>query len=109
MNNEEKIRELYLNPEFGLSSANKLYQKLKNIGIIRKQIKEFLSKQESAQISKRVTKPKHYLPIMSYGPNDIIQVDVLDIGNVASANLGYKYILLAIDIFTRVALLPNEI
>ena len=29
MNNEEKIRELYLNPEFGLSSANKLYQKLK--------------------------------------------------------------------------------
>ena len=40
---------------------------------------------------------------MSYGPNDIIQVDVLDISNMSAANSAIKYMLLAIDIFTRVA------
>ena len=103
MNTEEKIRELYLNPEFGLSSANKIYQKLKNEGVTLKQIKDVLSKQESVQISKRITKPKNYLPIMSYGANDIIQEDILDISNMSAANSGFKYLLLAIDIFTRVA------
>ena len=103
MNQEDKIRTLYLDPEFGLSSANKIYQKLKDEGITLKQIKDVLSKQESAQISKRITKPKHYLPIMSYGANDIIQADILDISNMSAANSGIKYLLLAIDIFTRVA------
>ena len=40
---------------------------------------------------------------MSYGPNDIIQGDILDISNTSTANSGYNYLLLAIDIFTRVA------
>jgi ribosomal protein L21E len=103
MTDEEKINELFLNPEYGLSSANKLYHKLKHSGITHKQIKDFLAKHETSQISKRITKPKEYLPIMSYGPNDIIQCDILDISNMSTANSGYKYLLLAIDIFTRVA------
>lgn len=103
MTDEEKISNLYLNPEYGLSSANKIYHKLKHTGITHKQIHDFLAKQETAQISKRITKPKEYLPIMSYAPNDIIQVDVLNISNMSTANFGYKYLLLAIDIFTRVA------
>ena len=103
MNKEDQIRDLYLDPEFRLSSANKIYQKLKNEGVTLKQIKDVLSKQESVQISKRITKPKNYLPIMSHGTNDIIQEDILDISNMSAANSGFKYLLLAIDIFTRVA------
>ena len=41
MTDEEKISNLYLNPEYGLSSANKIYHKLKHSGITHKQINDF--------------------------------------------------------------------
>ena len=103
MHMEQTIMELFYKPELGLSSATKLYQKLKNDGITLKQIKDFLTKQESFQISKRVTKPKSYIPIIAYAPNDMLQVDILDFSNMSSTNSNFKYYLVAIDIFTRAA------
>jgi len=43
------IRSLYENPEAGLTSIRKLYEKLKQYGITYKQIQTFLNKQETHQ------------------------------------------------------------
>ena len=46
--NERLIHILFYSPT-GATSVNKLYQKLKHRGITRKEIQEFIDKQESHQ------------------------------------------------------------
>ena len=43
------IKQTYNDPEFGLQSAEKLFLKLRNKGITKKQIDDFLKKQETSQ------------------------------------------------------------
>ena len=102
MDNEKLLHETYYNPTTGLISANKLYQKLKDQGITLKQIKDFLEKQETSQLFKPVVKNKVFFPIVAYEPNEMIQCDVMDMSNVSTTNSYFKYLLVAIDIFTRV-------
>ena len=66
---EEIIKTSYYDPESGLFSASKLYEKLKSKGISLKQIKDFISQQEVNQIHKKVIKPKVYFPIVAKYPN----------------------------------------
>ena len=100
---EELIRKTYYNPESGLFSATKLYEKLKSKGITLKQIKDFISKQEVYQIHKKVFKPEIFFPIVAKYPNEIYQIDLMDFSDVSTTNNNYKYILLCIDVFTRKA------
>ena len=100
---ESIIRKTYYNPEEGLSSAKKLFEKLKTQGVTVNQIKDFLSKQEVAQQYKPVNKPKHYFPIMAKYENEIMQLDLVDMSNISTTNSGYKWLLCGIDIFTRKA------
>ena len=65
---EDKIKTAYYNPETGLISATKLYQKVKKQGVTMQQIKDFMRKQETAQLLKPVSKQKYYFPITSYEP-----------------------------------------
>ena len=96
------IQETYYNPLTGLISANKLYQKLKDQGITLKQIQEFLKKQETSQLYKPVTKKKIFFPIVAYEPNENVQCDLMNMYNIATTNSYYKYLLVSIDVFTRV-------
>lgn len=96
------LHDTYYNPSTGLLSAQKLYQKLKKEGITLKQVKEFLQKQETSQLYKPVTKTKVFFPIVAYEPNETIQCDLMDMSNIATTNSYYKYLLVAIDVFTRV-------
>ena len=51
-----------------------------------------------------VKKPKkNIFPITSYYRYQIIQLDIMDVSNVSGVNSKYKYLLIAVDIFTRVA------
>ena len=100
---EDKLKEIYYNPNVGLISANKLYQKVKDQGISLKQVQDFIQKQETAQLFKPVIKQKIYFPITSYEPNEHIQIDLMDMSNIATTNSYYKYLLVSIDIFTRKA------
>lgn len=99
---EELIKSTYYDPTTGLISANKIYQKLKDKGVSLKQIKEFLEKQETSQLYKPVTKQKVFFPIVSYAPFELIQCDVMDMSNIATTNSYFKYLLVSIDVFTRV-------
>lgn len=99
--NEEIIRKTYYDPEHGLFSASKLYQKLKSKGISLSEIKNFISKQEVYQLHKPVSKPSIYFPVVSLYPNELWQIDIIDFSNISTTNSNFKYVLLCIDVFTR--------
>ena len=89
---EEKLKEIYYNPQTGLISANKLYQKVKQDGVTLKQVKDYINKQETAQLLKPVVKPKMYFPITSFGPYQHLQCDIMDFSNIATTNSYFKYL-----------------
>ena len=101
---EDKLKEIFYNPETGLISANKLFQKVKKDGYTRKQVDDFVKKQTTAQMHKPVVKEQVFFPITSYEPNEHLQLDLMDISNVSTTNSYYKYLFVSIDIFTRKAL-----
>ena len=99
----ELIKETFYNRSTGFQSANKLYQKLKSHGITLQQIKTFLNKQETQQLHKHPFKIKHYFPIVAKYENEIFQIDLVDVSDISSTNDNYKWLLCAIDVFTRKA------
>ena len=95
------LQQAYYDPSTGLISAQKLYQKLKVQGVTLKQVQDFLKKQEVVQLLKPAVKPKVYFPITSFEPREHLQIDLMDLSNIAITNSYYKYLLVSIDIFTR--------
>ena len=53
---EKLLNVLYYSPSTGISSAKKLYEKVKQRGITLEQVKDYISKQEAHQIFKKTTK-----------------------------------------------------
>ena len=47
--NDKLIKSSYYDPEYGLFSATKLYQKLKDKGVTLNEVKDFIKKQEVGQ------------------------------------------------------------
>ena len=95
------IKQTYNDPEFGLQSAEKLFLKLRNKGITKKQINDFIKKQETSQIYKKPIKVKNYFPIYAKHKNHIFQVDLMDVSNMSHSNKGVHFLLVCIDVFTR--------
>ena len=98
---EEKnkiIRQVYYN-EDGFGSINETYKKAKNIlnTITINDVKEFLSKQKGRQ-----TKPyKGFNSYVADEPLEEIQIDLADFTKSASENDGYRYCMVAVDVFTK--------
>lgn len=99
------LRKLYYDPEVGLAGADNLYKiaKQQNAKITKKQVAEFLKKQEANQVHSQVKHIKHFFPIKSNGPNQILNADLMDVSNMAHKNKRVNYLLCVIDIFTRLA------
>lgn len=95
------IQEAYYDPSIGYQSATKLFHKLKSKGVTLEQIKQFLSKQESTQLHKQPIRVKNYFPIVAKYENEILQVDLADFSDISTTNDNYKWLLCAIDVFTR--------
>jgi len=99
----EYLKSIYYNPQTGFQSKKKLYEFVKDKGITKEQVEYFLKSQEVHQLHKKPELPKHYIPIIAKYPNEILQVDLLDISNLSQSNEGVHYLLIATDIFTRKA------
>lgn len=101
MNNYENLKKLYYNPETGLQSADKLYRKAKELGlnVTHKQIKDFLSKQFSAQVFKQTKKNKVYSSIVASGPRANYQIDLMIYDRYQYKQ--FRYILVVIDVYSR--------
>ena len=95
------VKKVYYNPSTGFQNKKRLYEAVKDKGITKNQVNEFVRSQEVFQLHKITELPKHYIPIIAKYTNDILQIDLLDVSNLHSSNDGVHYIALAIDIFSR--------
>lgn len=59
--------------------------------------------QYARELMRRAVKPKEYRPVIADGRNDIWGLDLADMSEWHKVNDGYKYILCAIDVFSRYA------
>jgi uncharacterized membrane protein YkoI len=92
---------IYYDPLTGFTSANKLLQKARDLGhkYSLKQVKQFLSQQQSHQLTKQVTRPKLYNTIIATAPRSNYQMDIIIYDRYEWNH--YKYILCIIDVYSR--------
>ena len=97
------IRKYYYDPTTGFSSAEKLYRKLKPLdaSITLKKIKDFISKQLTAQVNKPIRKASEFSTIFSPGVGNNFQMDIMVYDRYAYNH--YKYILVCVDVYSRYA------
>lgn len=65
------------------------------------QVRDWLLEQDAYTLhvpTRRKYKTNHYLV---FGPNELYELDLIDLKNIARFNYGYKYILCVIDCFTK--------
>ena len=106
VNDETKqvlLFNLYYSPNTQFTSIRSLYDAVKNQGITQKEVKDFIQRQDTTQLFKAQKKPKHYFPIVAKHKFEILQLDLVDLSNLATANNNYKYLLVAVDVFSRYA------
>ena len=100
---EQIIKNSYYNPKTGFQSSAKLYKKLKikYPEITHSKISDVINAQQTHQIhtiAKLTT--EHYNQTKALGFGEI-QMDLLDLSVYKSQNNGYRYILMATDIYSR--------
>ena len=100
---EVLLTNLYYSPETQFTSIKSLYDAVKNKKITQNEVKQFIQKQESNQLFKKQPKVKNYFPIYAKHKYDILQLDLVDMSNLAASNKNYKYLLVAIDVYSRLA------
>lgn len=67
-----------------------------------KMVKDFIRKQYTAQLNKPQMKPKEFSTIVSRGPRNNYQMDILVYDRYEFHK--YKYILVVIDVYSRYAM-----
>jgi len=95
------LSEIYFNPSSGFIGADKLYQKVKQHGLTRKNVKDFL---DSVEVNQRFKKPvkQEYYPI--YGKErGYFQCDLAFLPKWKKWNNGKDVLLTIININTRKA------
>ncbi len=88
--------------DIGRQGAEKLYDKAVKAGlaVTRKQVQEFVKSQASAQVFQPRSRSDG--KVVATGPLKTWQVDVMDFKQFdAKANKGFKFVLVAVDIFDR--------
>ena len=97
---ESKIQQIYT--QYNYPPATRLYKLCQRAGIhaTLKEVKQFLLNQDVHQIiSKPTAKPPRAVTAQAFG--DIVFCDLIIYDKYSGSNRGYKYIMLAIDVFTR--------
>ncbi len=67
----------------------------------KKDIDNFLASNNTYTLHRDVRRPQQYNPTYCYRPNELIQIDLATFEDMGINNDGYKYILVAIDCFSR--------
>ena len=101
--NEKLLEILFYSPNTQFTSIRSLYEQVKKRGITYNEVKEFVQKQEATQLFKRQKRITHYFPIVAKHKYEIMQLDLIDLSDIASANENYKFLLACIDVFSRLA------
>ena len=99
---EQLLKETYYNPKT-TGSIKHVFEQVRTYGIKYIDVKQFISKQETSQLFKKQPKIKHYYPIMAEYKNEKLQIDIMDLSDISTTNKGYKYLLIAVDVYSRMA------
>lgn len=100
-----QLSKLYYNPTFpgGFRGEKAFYQEAKKKlpNLKRKQLSDFLQKQEAYTLHKQIVKPKTYRRVYTKGINYLWQADLLDFQSISEENNGFRYICCVIDTFSK--------
>ena len=105
MNENQLLHEFYYNPSNGesLTTAEKLQTSLKNNGhrIPLKNVKLWLADQLTYNLHKPARRrfPRNKIYVKSIG--ELVQADLVDMSEFSSMNKGNKFLLTAIDVFSK--------
>ena len=110
---EKHLHQLYYNPKHStaFSSASKLWQYIKLHGrnIVRKQLYEWLSKQDVYASLHPILHHFARRRFVTRELNDVWDVDLMDMSNVAKYNDGVIFIAIFIDIFSQTHLWEKNV
>ena len=84
-------------------SIKTLYNKVKDEGVTYEDVKEFVQNQEVNQLYRKQPRIKFYFPIVAKDINEIWQIDIMNMSDIYSVNDYIKYFFVAIDVFSRFA------
>lgn len=98
-----KIKDLFYNPEIGLTSLNTFIKKVKKIEpeIKAKDIKDFYEKQQVNQLLKPIIKQTQFNSVVALFPKDTYEMDFIVYDRYTINN--YKNIFCCVDIYSRFA------
>lgn len=101
---DEALKQLYYDPATGLGGAKSLYERARQKGlkVSLKEVKEWVAKQEVSQVFKK-QKARASYPLTTLAPYSRIQIDLIDVSQLARQNSGVRFLLAVIDTFTRYA------
>ena len=105
--NLARLRDIYYDAETGFKGADETYKQAKAAGLTtgagklrHKDVKEFLKKQESRQVTKQFKRPTRFTSIRAKAVGEKYQTDLLEFGYKRN---GYRFLLQVIDIHSRYA------
>lgn len=98
---DDQLEQLYYTPEEpeSFSGARALYRRVKNHE--KEKTSKWLRGQDAYTLHKRSVSKFPRRPTIVSGPNEQVQVDLMDVGRHAEVNAGTKFLLTAIDCFSR--------
>ena len=99
----DEISELYYDSKKGFLSLPKFYQRVKEFGIDASynDVRKFLELEEPYQRTKQVHRPREFSNTYATAPLQCIQIDLMISDRYAIHQ--YKYIIGAIDVYSRFA------
>ena len=100
----ETIDKIYTDPLTGYKSRDALYNTIKEkyMGILKKDIIDYLSRNKTHQIH-RIPKKSISKPILTNKPFERVQFDIIDLSRLSHSNEGYKYLLTVMDHYSKMA------
>ena len=103
---EDCLKKLYSDPSKpgSFSGLGKLEATIKKDGlyiISGRQLKAFLEKQDTYHVHRFVRRNFKRSRVIAYGINDLVDIDLADCSRLARYNTGVRFLLVAIDVFSR--------
>ena len=103
---ENYLKTLYTDPSRpgSFSGINKLSEAIKNDGTFkfsRAEIKRVLAKEDTYTVNRFVRRKFQRSRVIAYGVNDLVDVDLADFTRLSRYNKNIKFLLVAIDVFSR--------
>jgi len=101
------LERLYysLDSDVSFSGREKLYEAAKQAdkSITRKDVNDWLSSQLTYTLHKPVRQTFKTRPVMVYDMDEQWQMDLVDLSKLSRFNVGYKYLLVCIDVLSKYA------